>query len=291
MDDPILAVPKDTALVVKHNKLIEAKYRLTLQEKRILLWLMSEIQAGDKDFKRYRVRIADLAHFVGISNDGGRLYREIAAVTGRLRKREIDINDMDRNVTIQATWIASAEYRWNEGVVDICLSPALMPYLLDLKSNFTKISLRYAMGLKSVHAIRIYELLKQYEGLGERTIKVADLRAFCGIAPDDYKFFKDFRVWVVDVARREVNGKTDMAFAYTPIKEGRKVVSLRFTISRNQRAAKPDDLRDDPALARLVSRLVAHGIAEEKARTYVRDKPPELIEWATEDLARRLKAR
>ena len=166
-------------MVVKHNKLIEAKYRLTLQEMRIILWLFSEIQPGDKDFKKYRVRIADLAHFVGISDGGGKLYREIATVTGRLRKREIDIEDLERNVTIQATWIASAEYRWNEGVVDICLAPVLMPYLLDLKNNFTKIALKYAISLKSVHAIRIYELLQQYVGIGHRTISVADLREFC----------------------------------------------------------------------------------------------------------------
>jgi hypothetical protein len=44
MEKLLCTVPDETAVVVKHNKLIEAKYRLTLQEKRILLWLMSEIQ-------------------------------------------------------------------------------------------------------------------------------------------------------------------------------------------------------------------------------------------------------
>ena len=82
MDNTVYCAPKDTALVVKHNKLIEAKYRLTLQEKRILLWLMSEIQPGDKDFKKYRVRIADLAAFVGISNDGGRRTAKLLRLRG-----------------------------------------------------------------------------------------------------------------------------------------------------------------------------------------------------------------
>ena len=69
MDDYIVAVPDDKAIVVKHNKLIEARYRLTLQETRIILWLLSEIQQGDKDFRKYRVKISDLADFVGISDD------------------------------------------------------------------------------------------------------------------------------------------------------------------------------------------------------------------------------
>lgn len=232
-----------------------------------------------------------MAHFVGISNDGGRLYREIAEVTGRLRKREIDINDMDRNVTVQATWIASAEYRWNEGVVEICLSPALMPYLLDLKNNFTKITLKYAISLKSVHAIRIYELLKQYAGLGGRTIPISELRQFCGIRPDDYKFFKDLRVWVVDVAQREINGKTDIAFTYETVKEARKVVALRFIITANRPAEPADEVRDDPKLSRLVSRLLAYGMAEDIARSLVAESEPELVEWAVADLARRLKTK
>lgn len=171
-----MTTPNEKALVVRHNHLIEARYRLTLQEQRILLWLFSEIAPDDKDFKKYRVRITDLAKFIGISDGGGRLYREIAEVTSRLRKREIDLEDIERNVTIQATWIASAEYHWNEGQVDICLAPALMPYLLDLKKNFTPVVLKYAIRMKSTYAIRIYELLKQYAGLRSRVITLADLR-------------------------------------------------------------------------------------------------------------------
>lgn len=97
-------------------------------------------------------------------------------MTGRLRKREIDIEDIGRNVIIQATWIASAEYQLNEGVVEICLAPALIPYLLDIRKNYTTVALKYAIGMKSTYAIRLYELLKQYQGIGTRVVTIADLR-------------------------------------------------------------------------------------------------------------------
>ncbi|WP_254432641.1 RepB family plasmid replication initiator protein [Magnetospirillum sp. SS-4] len=93
------------------------------------------------------------------------------------------------------------------------------------------------------------------------------------------------------MARREINAKTDILFDYQEIKEGRKVVALRFTIARNARADTPDPLRDDPRLARLVARLSAHGMAEEAARAIVQTHEPELVEWATTDLARRLKGK
>lgn len=93
------------------------------------------------------------------------------------------------------------------------------------------------------------------------------------------------------MARREINAKTDIAFEYEEIKEGRKVVALRFRITKNPRADIPDPLRDDPRLARLVARLTAHGMAEEAARAIVQAHEPELVEWATSDLARRLKGK
>ncbi len=93
------------------------------------------------------------------------------------------------------------------------------------------------------------------------------------------------------MARREINAKTDIAFEYEEIKEGRKVVALRFRITKNHRADTPDPLRDDPRLARLVARLTAHGMAEEAARAIIQAHEPELVEWATSDLARRLKGK
>lgn len=93
------------------------------------------------------------------------------------------------------------------------------------------------------------------------------------------------------MARREINAKTDILFDYQEIKEGRKVVALRFTIARNVRADKPDPLRDDPRLARLVARLTAHGMTEDTARAIVQTHEPELVEWATTALARKLKAK
>ena len=96
---------------------------------------------------------------------------------------------------------------------------------------------------------------------------------------------------IVDMARREINAKTDIAFEYEEIKEGRKVVALRFRITKNHRADTPDPLRDEPRLARLVARLTAHAMAEEAARAIVQAHEPELVEWATSDLARRIKGK
>lgn len=96
---------------------------------------------------------------------------------------------------------------------------------------------------------------------------------------------------VVDRARREINAKTDIAFDYEEIKTGRKVTALRFRITKNTKAAPPDAMGGDPRLGRLAARLKSHGMTEEAARAIVQAHDPELVEWATTDLTRRIKGK
>jgi plasmid replication initiation protein len=67
-------------------------------------------------------------------------------------------------------------------------------------------------------------------------------------------------------------------FEYEQIKEGRKVCAINFIIKRNPKAGQAEEMREDPKLSFLVSRLTSHGMGEAKAREYVTSYPPEAIE-------------
>jgi hypothetical protein len=57
--------------------------------------------------------------------------------------KPIVIEDLARKRTIQANWIASADYEWGKGYVDVSLAPVLLPYLLELKDGcYTKFALK-----------------------------------------------------------------------------------------------------------------------------------------------------
>lgn len=53
---------KENQFIVKSNALIEARYRLTLQEARIILWLLIQIHPDDEDFKEHKMNIKDFAN-------------------------------------------------------------------------------------------------------------------------------------------------------------------------------------------------------------------------------------
>lgn len=120
---------------------------------------------------------------------------------------------------------------------------------------------------------------------------MADLREYCGVGNGEYSAFADLRVNVVEIAKREINSKTDISFEYAQIKDGRKVVAIRFDISRKKVAEAADEIREDPKLCLLVSRLTSHGMSETKARQYVASYPAETIEGAAKELESRLRGK
>jgi len=216
----------------QHNKLIQARYTLTLQEKRLILWLISQIQPADKNFKIYKVPLKALAEYIGI--DGNKdFYRRLRDITGRLRSRPIDIEDHEKKKLLQMTWLSSAEYSFGEDYLALEFSQKLRPYLLELKNNFTKLQLNAVLSLSSMYAIRIYELVKQYEKLKVRKLPLTELRHYLGMDDDDYDKYNNFKTKVLLIAQREINSKTDLYIEIEEIKKGRRIDEIHFHISPN----------------------------------------------------------
>ena len=67
-----------TRQVNKSNELIQqSRFNLSLQEQRIILYLISHITPYDQDFKLYEFNIQDFCKVCGIDSEGGQSYRDI----------------------------------------------------------------------------------------------------------------------------------------------------------------------------------------------------------------------
>lgn len=219
--------------VVKSNDLIEARYRLSLQESHIVLWLISQIKPEDKDFEPHELKIKDFAEMLGLKVDDQ--YKELKSVTKKLMQRVLEIWEPEQKKTIQISWLSSAVYEEGKGCVSLCFDPYLKPYLLQLKSHFTKVNTAEAFELKSVHALRIYELLTQYSNIGKRDISVDDLREYCGIKKSEYSMYADLKRKVIERAKNEINEKTHYEIDYTESKRSRKVDKIHWTIDKKDK--------------------------------------------------------
>jgi len=79
----------------------------------------------------------------------------------------------------------------------------------------------------------LYEILKSFEGLKKRNIKVEDLRKMLA-CEKSYKRFYDFKRGVLEVAKKELKKYSDIYFSYELHKQGRYITSITFRILKQK---------------------------------------------------------
>ena len=217
---------KDNYLVSKSNNLIEARYRLSVQEQRLIAIMVSDIKPDDRDFKKYSYKIVDFIEWIGV--EGKDYYKELRKITAKLLTRLITIKQ--DNILFQTSWLAGAKYHFGQGIIELSFHPDLKPYLLQLKNCFTQYALKNVLELKSKYAFRLYELLKQYQSIGRRKFSVSELRDLLGVEQGELKLWVHFKTRVLEIAKREINQKTDLEINYKTEKVGRRIEYIIFSI-------------------------------------------------------------
>lgn len=216
-------------LVTKHNDLIEAEYVLTLQEQRLILFLVSLIQPTDTDFHLYRVPAQMFAELFNCKHS--EVYSALGSIAESLRQKGLVIKKSKSEIHLG--WISSIEYFYGEGYIEVSFDPKLKPYLLQLRENFVSYQLQEIANLKSKYSIRMFELLVKDARFKQRTFTISELRSKLGIQDDEYERYSAFKKYVLVNSQIEIASKTSLSFDFEEIKFGRKIAKIRFLI-KNQ---------------------------------------------------------
>lgn len=215
-------------LVVQHNNLIEAYYDmdLSVNEHKIIKYAISKIKLNDTQFPDYTF---DVKEFVKAANvKGSNYYRGIEKIADELSKKRIKVKS--KEAVGYFPWFSAIVYR--KGVVHISFNHHIKDLLLQLEQTFTNYPFEVITPLKSAYSLRLFELLKQYEKIGYRRMKIDELRRMLGIK-DKYPEYSAMKQRVIKKAHSELNEKTKLSFEYEEIKEGKKVVAIDFFIKSN----------------------------------------------------------
>jgi plasmid replication initiation protein len=215
--------------VVKSNDLIQkSRFQLSLQEQKIILYLVSKIKPEDIDFQEHIFEIRDFCKICGLEANSGANYKYIKQTLKKLRDRSIWVLLPNGSETTLA-WIDKVTINKNSGSVIIKIDNDMKPYLLQLKERFTSYELLYTLAMKSQYSVRMYELLKSYEWKHGQTFQIEELKRI--LLAENYTLFPDFKRYVLDISMREINELSDITVTYEIIKEGRKYAKLDFSIN------------------------------------------------------------
>lgn len=137
---------------------------------------------------------------------------------------------------------------YNDEVL-IRFSPEIIPYLVNLKKNFTQHALSDIAELNSKYSIILYRWLSmnynqyehysvkggrradQVEAYRNPSITVKELRLMTDTV-NEYKKFPDFSIWVLDKSFEEINAHTSFNVSYEKVKKGRSIDRIQFHIMK-----------------------------------------------------------
>lgn len=218
--------------VVKHNDLIQkARYNLTVNQQKLIAYVISLIKPTDKDLKMYELSVADFCELCGI--DKTYFYTEFKDMLLDLDKKSFLV-ETDTKI-FNFRWFSEFEYVKGKGIVKLQLNSNLKGYLIDLYGQYTQYELYNILAIKGKYAIRFYELFQSYfttklSKKTEKTIEIEELKKL--MLAENYTEFKAFRRRVLEPSIEEINEYTDLTVTYNLIKKGKAVNAIEFKVNR-----------------------------------------------------------
>ena len=270
-----------TSLISKSNDLIEARYKLSLNEQRLIILLISIIQPDDDDFHDYDLHVSEFAIMFGIECIKD-IHARVEEAAKNLVGKRLDLSIGKEKEYV--AWFSHAKYVEGKGVINISFHKSLKPYLLQLKSRFTQYKINSIVKFKSSYSIRFYELLKSYEYLGNgegfyREFSLAELKGFLGVDEGEYKNFGHLKCRIIEPSVKEINSYSDIFISSVDyIKEGRAIKRLKFVVEpKKNNVLDNQPSNSEVTLSEDALALMDFGIAEPTAQKWIKEYGKENI--------------
>lgn len=228
---------KENTNIVQSNFLLENRPKFTMDETRLFITIIGAVNKDDEDFSQLEIPVTEFASLWGVESNAA--YRKIKAALRGLVQKEFFIEGVNpktgKSRFLSMSYVSMATYEQGAGYATVEISQMFKPYLLALKKNYTKYVLRNILSLSTVNAIRNYELMKQYEGLGKRAFTIDEYKKLLCIE-DKYSRNTDLRVNVIEPACKEISENTDIVVSYKMEGRGQKA-RIIFTIKPQKQTA------------------------------------------------------
>ena len=242
-------------LIVKDNTLINASYSLELTEQRIILLAILKARENKTPHNQELIVTAQ-SYITAFNVHRNTAYKTLKTACDNLFTRQFTYQRYNSNGNIEQVktrWVQSVIYAENESYIKIKFTDEILPLVTMLEKHFTSYELQQVSSLKSVHSIRLYELLIQYRTVGKIEISLDDLRLKLGINESEYPRMDNFKNRVLDVGIQQINEHSDITVKYDQVKTGRQITGFIFTFKQKPSKATAQQIKRDDTTGDLFS--------------------------------------
>jgi len=247
--------PNIKNLMATHaNSLVQASYRLTLNEQRMIVYAAALMRQSTENKDVIRIDLAEFEKAFGlnvVNRD------EIRQCVEKLYNRTIYYRDYYTTVKGEER-VADWNYRWLDGYATdkkasvgkaeeagmmwLQFGQKVQPLLSDLGEQFTKIELEHVTRLSSGHTIRLYTVFKQWLAKGCVKLEIGEIRHMLDLQ-DKYVTLDALKKHVLTPALRQINERTDLHIdVIEQHKRAQKIVAITYRV-RTQEAVKAEKLK------------------------------------------------
>jgi plasmid replication initiation protein len=212
----------------QHNALTNARYDYTELQQDLLFFIISKLRNGDKE-TIYQLDIMELSSLTGKRYNGAYLQKATADMGSRM----LEVEDVSE---YQQIWMFQRiRYFKGQGIIEFDLTRHVLPFLFDLKNNFTSYELAAALRLTSKYAKRIYPLCSQWKDKGEtKKYDIEEFKKMLGLLDDKgndkASRISDLKSKVLDIAVKQINEHTELHVSYALEKKGKAFKNIVFTV-------------------------------------------------------------
>ncbi|MBN2837641.1 MAG: replication initiation protein [Fusobacteriaceae bacterium] len=215
-------------LIVKHHNYInESIFNFNSLELNAFISIIFKVEKAEKSI------VFNIDEIKKYFNSKDRSFKAFHDILKRLQKQNIELKTDNGYKSIMPFPVI--DFNLNEKTVEIHFNELIIPYLGDLKEKFTLYSIDEFLALNHKHSKRLFQLLKQYNSVGYRTIKIDFLKKVLAV---DYSRFYDFERFVLKKSIDEINQFTTLNVEYEKIKKGREIESVKFYLNKNSNESK-----------------------------------------------------
>lgn len=225
--------------VYKNKKLNTANFgNFTLNDYQVFLYLVNKIGRIDEFGKYLQPEQLKRAHMLTAKEfhdvfevDIHNCYRILKKAVDKLMKTDIKVEDVESNSIRRINVCSMAEYKKNEGIITIEFTDRIMPYLAQVKQKFISYNIKEISNFGSLYTTRLYELIQEFKETGWLLKSVDQLREAFAVG-NKFRLYGHFKAKTFGHACEEINNNYDMDLKFEEIKEGRKVIAIKFLFKK-----------------------------------------------------------
>lgn len=256
----LMDVNKESKLIYQHNVITSGRYDYSATMMDILFMVLSSLEVGKLE---YTIHVQDIEVITGRKWN----LKQLREATESIGSRMFEIQTPEK---ISQIWLFSkVDYLIGTGSFTVTINSLASQYFFELKNNFTALQLKSVLNCSSKYAKRLYGIACQWRSVGSKRFEIEELKKMLGLIDkkgnEQFERVNDFKKYVLDIAKQQINEHTDIEVDFELKKRGRSFQWVTLHINSQKFKQLEINFHNSIDVQKFASKLTVYGLTQEQA--------------------------